>query len=168
MALRKIFFVVCLMALVFCLAVGYGFAGQWLGVAVAVMTGLAWLLAQKYLTSKLPLLCLLASVCLAVIGVLTGASPGLMIGGSALALAVYDLLLLDIALKSSSAGEQTHRYETQHLQSLALALGSGLLGIFLGRWLRLEVSFFVLVVFVALAVYGLARVWEYIEKMVYR
>jgi uncharacterized membrane protein YjjP (DUF1212 family) len=165
MALRKIFFIVCLMASVCCLAVGYGFVGQWLGVAVAVMTGLAWLLARKYLTSKLPLLCLLASVCLAVIGVLTGASAGLMIGGAAVALAVYDLLLLDIALKSSSAGEQTRRYETHHLQSLALALGSGLLGVFLGRWLRLEVSFFVVVVFVAVAVFGLARVWGYIEKM---
>jgi hypothetical protein len=38
----------------------------------------------------------------------------------------------------------------------------------LGRWLRFEVSFFAVVFFVALAVYGLARVWGYVEKMAYR
>ncbi len=132
---------------------------------MALITGFAWLVAQKYLTSWLPLICLLASVCLAVIGVLTGALPWLMIGGSAVALAVYDLFLLDMALDSSSSGEQTRRYENQHLQSLTLAVGSGLLGVFLGRWLHLEVPFLVVVVFVAAAVFGLARVWGYMEKM---
>ncbi len=166
MALRKTFFVVCLVASVFCLAVGYGLTGQWFGAVMAILTGFTWLLGQKYLTSKLPPFCLLVSTCLAVVGLLTGASPGLMICGSAVALAVYDLLLLDIALGSSSSGEQTRPYEIQHLQSLALALGSGLLGVLLGRWLRLELSFFVLVGFVAVAVFGLARVWGYNEKTV--
>lgn len=166
MALRKIFFAVCLVASVFCLALGYGLAGQWFGAVIATMTGFAWLLARKYLTSKLPLLCLLVSICLAVAGQLTGASPWLMIGGSAVALTVYDLLLLDIALGSDSSGEQIRHYENRHLQSLALALGAGLLMVFLGRLLRLELSFFVLVVFVAVAAFGLARVWGYIEKMV--
>jgi hypothetical protein len=165
MALRKIFFAVCLVASTLCLVAGYGLAGQWLGAVIALMTGLAWWLARKYPTAELPHICLLASTCLAVVGLLTGASPGLMIGGAAVALAVYDLLLLDVALGRDSSGEQTRRYENQHLQSLALALGIGLLGVFLGRLLRLEVSFFVVVFFVALAVFGLARVWGYIEKM---
>lgn len=166
MALRKTFFVACLLASVFCLAGGYNLAGQSFGVVIALITGFAWLLARKYLTSMLPLLCLLVSICLAVTGQLTGASPWLMICGSTIALAVYDLFHLDIALGSSASGEQTRRYENQHLQSLALALGSGLFVVFLGRWLRLEVSFFVVVVFVAIAVFGLARVWGYIEKAV--
>jgi hypothetical protein len=165
MALRKTFFAVCLVASTLGLAVGYGLAGQWLGAVMALITGLAWWLAQKYPTVELPHICLLASTCLAVVGLLTGASPGLMIGGAAVALAVWDLLFLDIALGSDSFGEQTRRYENKHLQSLALALGSGLLGVFLGRLLHLEVSFFVVVFFVGLAVYGLARVWGYIKKM---
>lgn len=164
MTFRKTFLAVCLVASVFCLAVGYGLAGQWVGAAIAIVTGLAWLLARKYLTARLPLLCLLVSVGLAAAGQLTGASPWLMMCGSVLALAVYDLSLLDTALRNSSSGEQTRRYETQHLQSLALALGSGLLIVFLGRWLSFEVSFFVLVVFVGIAVFGLARIWGYIEK----
>ena len=165
MALRKTFLVVCLVASALCLAVGYGLAGQWLGAVMALMTGLAWWLARKYPTAELPHICLLASTCLGVVGLLTGASPGLMIGGAAVALAVWDLLLLDVALGRDSSGEQTRRYEAKHLQSLALALGIGLSGVFLGRLLRLEVSFFVVVFFVALAVFGLARAWGYIKKM---
>jgi hypothetical protein len=168
MALRKTFFAVCLAASVLCLALGYGLAGQWVGTVIAIITAGAWLLARKYPTSELPHICLLASTCLGVVGLLTGASPGLMIGGAAVALAVWDLLFLDVALGRDSSGEQTRRYENKHLQSLALALGFGLLGVFLGRLLRLEVSFFVVVVLVALAVYGLARVWDYIKKMAYR
>lgn len=168
MALRKIFFVVCLVALVLCLTAGYGLAGQWIGAVMAIIAGFAWLLARKYPTSRLPLICLLVSVGLAVIGRLTGAPPWLMICGSGVALALYDLLYLDVALGSNSSGEQTRHYESKHLQSLTLALGSGLLVVFLGRLLRLQVSFFGLVFFVALAVFGLDRAWDYIKKMTYQ
>ena len=166
MAFRKIFFIVCLVATVFCLAVGYGMAGQWIGTVIAIFTGGAWLLARKYPTVGLPFICLLVSICLAVAGQLTGAAPWLMIGGSAVALAVYDLLLLDVALSSISSGEQTRRYEIKHLQALGLALGFGLSGVFLGRWLHLQVPFLGVVLFVALTVFGLNRVWGYIEKAV--
>ena len=166
MALRKIFFIVCLVASVLCLAVGYGLVGQWFGVVMAIITGGAWVLARKYPTSQLPLICLLVSTCLAVIGQLTGAPPWLIICGSGSALALYDLLYLDVALGSNLSGEQTRQYENKHLQSLALALGSGLLVVFLGRLLlRLQVSFFGLVFLVILAVFGLDRVWGYIKKM---
>ena len=130
MALRRILFAACLVVSALCLAAGYGSAGQWIGTALALMTGLAWLLARKYPASGLPLICLLASIGLAVVGRLTGAPPVLMIGGAGIALAVWDLLLLDVALGSASLGEQTRRYETGHLRSLALALGSGLLAVF--------------------------------------
>jgi len=164
MALRKIFFAICLVVSVLCLAAGYGIAGHWIGTALAIITGLAWLLARKYPASWLPFICLLGSIGLAVVGRLTGALPVLMICGSAIALAVWDLLSLDVALGSASLGEQTRQYEASHLQSLALALGSGLLGVFLGRLLQLQIPFFILVFFVALVVFGLDRAWGYIKK----
>lgn len=168
MDLRKIFFAACLVLSVLCLAAGYGFAGQWLGVGMAIITGPAWLLARKYSDSGLPLICLLASVGMAVVGRLTGVTPLLMICGSGMALAVWDLLLLDVTLESNSSGEQTRQYEKKHLQSLVLALGFGLCAAFLGRLLTLQVPFVLLVLFVILTVFGLDRVWGYIEKMVYR
>jgi hypothetical protein len=168
MAFRKIFFAACLVLSVLCLAAGYGVAGQWPGVVMAIITGLAWLLARKYSDSGLPLLCLLASVGMAVVGRLTGVTPLLMICGSGMALAVWDLLLLDVALESHSSGEQTRQYENKHLQSLVLALGSGLCVAFLGRFLTLQIPFALLILFIVLTVFGLDRVWSHIEKMVYR
>ena len=168
MALRKTFFAVCLVVSALCLAAGYGIAGRWIGAVMAIITGLAWLLARKYPASWLPHICLLASVCMAVVGRLTGSPPLLMICGSGIALAAWDLLLLDAALGSNSSGEQTRRYEKKHLQALVLALGSGLYTVFLGRLLTLQVPFVLLVLFVALAVFGLDRAWGYIKRMYFK
>jgi hypothetical protein len=164
MTLRKTLFVVCLVVSALCLAAGYGISGQWVGVLVAIITGLAWLLARKYPASWLPLLCLLMTVGLAVAGRLTGSPPFLMICGSGVALAVWDLLFLDVALGSHSSGEQARQYEGKHLQSLALALGSGLLVTFLGRLLNLQIPFVLLMLFIALAIFALDRVGGYIKK----
>ena len=168
MALRKTFFAVCLLVSVLCLASGYGIAGRWIGAVAAIITGLAWLLARKYPASWLPHICLLASVCMAVVGRLTGSPPVLMICGSGIALAVWDLLLLDAALGSNSSGEQTRQYEKKHLQSLVLVLGSGLCMVFLGRSLTLQIPFVLLVLFVALAIFGLDRAWGYIKRMYFK
>jgi hypothetical protein len=164
MTFRKTLFAVCLVVSVLCLASGYGIAGKWIGVVMAIITGLVWLLARKYPASWLPHICLFASVCLAVIGRLTGSPPLLMICGSGVALAVWDLLLLEAALGSDSSGEQTRRYENKHLQSLVLVLGAGLCVVFFGRLLTLQIPFVLLVLFVALAVFGLDRAWGYIKK----
>lgn len=164
MTLRKTSFTVCLVISVLCLAAGYGIAGHWIGAVMAIITGFAWLLARKYPASGLPLICLLASVCMAVVGQRNGSSPLLMICGSGIALAVWDLLLLDVALGNNSSGEQTRYYENKHLQSLVLALGFGFFVAFLGRLLTLQIPFVLLVLFVALAVFSLDRAWGHIKK----
>ncbi|MBI5953519.1 MAG: hypothetical protein HY865_17835 [Chloroflexi bacterium] len=162
--LRKIFFAVCLIALVLCLGAGYELSGQWIGVVISLVTGPAWLFARKYSTSILPLTCLLISVCLAVVGKINGGSSFLMICGSGFALATWDLLLLDGALTNNSSGEQTRQFEIRHLQSLGAALGSGLVVISLGYLIRLQIPFVVLLLSIALVIFGLDRVWGYIKK----
>ncbi len=164
MVFRRILFAVCLALSVLCLATGYAIAGQWLGTVVAIIIGLAWLLARKYPALGLSLICLWASVCLAVAGQLTGSPPLLMICGSGIALAVWDLLLLDVALGSDSLGAQTRQYESKHLQSLILALGLGLFAAFLGRLMTLQIPFVLLLLFIALAVFSLDRAWGHIKK----
>jgi hypothetical protein len=165
---RNIFLFASLAFSTFCLAAGYVLAGQWIGVMVALITGLTWLYARKNPALWLSHLCLLASVCLTMVGILAGGSPMLMLLGSGVALAVWDLVLLNNALKSSIFGGQTRRYENKHLQSLALAIGSGLLVALLGRWLHLEVPFVMLMLFVALVIFGLDRIWSYIKIADYR
>lgn len=162
--LRKTFFAVCLIISALCFAAGYGLSGQWVGVVISISTGPAWLFARKYPTSVFPIICLSGFTCLAVMGILSGCPPLLMICGSGFALATWDILLLDGALKNNSSGEQSRQYEIKHLQSLGLALGSGLSTVFLGRLLRLQIPFVVLLLFVALVILGLDRVWGYIKK----
>lgn len=161
---RKIFFALSLACLMFCLMAGYGLAGQWLGVALAIIIGLGWLTGLKYPWFWLPHTCLLVSVGLAVAGCLAGYSPVLMIIGSGAALAVWDVVLLDASLRHSSPATQTRRYETSHLQLLALAIGFGLAVVFLGRLLHIQVPFLAMIVFVALIAFGIDRVWGYLSK----
>ena len=165
MTLRKTSFFACLALSMFCLAAGYAASGKWVGGALAVATGLAWLPARKYPASELPVLCLLSSVCLGAVGLLTtGSAPALMLSGTGFALATWDLLLLDDALKGSSSGGQTRRYENKHLQSLALALGIGLVAALGGHLLNFEIPFAVMMLCVLLLLLGLERGWSAIKK----
>jgi hypothetical protein len=149
---------------VFCLAIGYGIAGKWTGAIIAVFIGPAWLLARKYPDTPLPFACLLASVGLAVTGSLIGCPPLLMILGSTISLAVWDILLLDSALANYSAFEPTRQYENKHLQSLTLALGCGLLVVVFGRLSNIQIPFIVLLLCVTFILFALDRVWSYIQK----
>ena len=164
MTLRKLFFVICVVVLILCLAVGFGIAGQWIGSVVATITCLAWLPARKYPASGLPFICLIVSVCLAIAGRLFGSPPLLMICSSGVALAAWDLTSLEDVLGSNSSEEQTRQYENKHLQSLVLAVGCGLIVTIIGRLLNLQTPFVLLILFVALFVFGLERIWDAIKK----
>ena len=91
-------------------------------------------------------------------------SPLLMICGSGFALAAWDLIFLDDTLGTNSFGEQTRQYENKHLQALALALGCGLIVAFVGRLLNFQIPFIVMMLFVALVIFGLERIWSTIKK----
>jgi hypothetical protein len=164
MTLRKTSFTICLIISVLCLAAGYGIAGQWIGATAAIMSGPGWLFARKYPASGLPLIFLLASVCLAVAGSLAGSQPLLMICGAGFSLAVWDLLLFNNAMGEKTSREQTHQFENSHLQSLGLALGSGLSVAFLGHWFHFKIPFVLLLLCIALVIFLLDRVWSNIKK----
>lgn len=164
MTARKTFFAISLAAMMFCLMAGYGIAGQWIGVVIAIITAFGWLTGLKYPWFWLPHICLLGSISLAVAGCLAGYSPLLMIFGSGVALVVWDVLLLDASLRNSSPAAQTRRYETNHLQWLARAIGFALVVALFGRLLHFQVPFLAMVVAVALAAFGFDRVWGYLSK----
>ena len=151
--------------LVLCLATGYGIAKQWVGAIIAVLLAPAWWLARKHPASPLPFICLLVSVGLAVAGRLIGSPPLLMIFDSAIALVVWDILLIDSALGSHSLIAQTRQYERQHLQSLMLALACGLIAALLGQLLTIQVPSMILILFIILLLFALDRVWVSIKKI---
>ncbi len=141
MTLRETLFTVCLIILILCLSAGFMFTGQWIGVLAACITGLVWYLAKKNPASWLPHFCLLASVCQAVIGTLTGFPHLLALFSSGIALAVWDLLFLNADLGINPSEAQTRQFEYKHIQSLALAVGLGSAAGGLGRLLHLEPRF---------------------------
>jgi hypothetical protein len=164
MPLRKISFIICLVFLILSLTAGFAIVEQWDWTVIAFITGPVWLLARKYPDSWLPFICLFVSVGLAVVGRLIGSPPVLMICGSSVALAVWDLAILDRALGGNLLEDQTRRFEYKHLQSLIIALVSGLSVAFVGRLFNLQIPFAMLLFFVALAVFGLDRIWNYFKK----
>jgi uncharacterized membrane protein len=125
---------------------------------------LAWLLAWKYPSLLLPHLCLIVSILLGVTGILSGVPSWLMICGAAAALAAWDLLLLISALKNVSATGKNRLYEVWHFQSLALAVGGGLLVAFLGQMLSFQIPFPILLILTAGVVFLLERVSRIIKK----
>ena len=162
--IRKFAFGACLVISVSLLAASFGLKGLWLGTGFALLCAPAWFFARKYPASGLPLISLLGSVVLAVIGLLAGAPAALMILGSGAALAAWDLLWLDHALGNSASGPQTLRYEFKHLQWLALSLGSGLIVAILGHFVNVRFSSFVLMLLVAFVIFALDRIWGIIKK----
>jgi hypothetical protein len=164
MTLRKACYIICLILLFICLAVGFGSSAYWTGVVLSIIAVSGWILAKKNPDSGLPHVCLVATISLAVAGILTGAIPWIMICASGFALTVWDVLLLDHALRDNPSDENTRLYENRHLQTLALALGAGLLLIFPGRLLKLNPPFIVLLVCIGLVLYGLDRVWRYLRN----
>jgi hypothetical protein len=164
MNLRKNLFILCLVTVTLCLVASYLILGNWLGLVIALLTGFTWWFARKYPASGLPLLCLLASICLAVAARLMGSPAWLTICSAGFALVVWDLLLLDVALEGNSFTEQTRQYENKHLQSLSLTLVFGLLAALLGRLLNFQPPFALLILLVALVAFGLDRVWGYLKK----
>jgi hypothetical protein len=160
---RRVAFLLSLACLIFCLAAGYAWAGLWSEAVVAAFASFAWLLALKYPSSWLPHTCLFVSILIAAGGRLLGANPLFMICGSAVALAVWDLLLLEVAMGKESGGEPARRYWNMHLHSLMLALACGLIMAFLGRLISVQTPFIVVICTVALAAYGLNRIWSYFK-----
>jgi hypothetical protein len=164
MALPKNLFILCLTVSVFCLAAGYGMAGQWLGVAAAIITLPAWLLARKYPAIWLPFICLLASISLAVAGILSGPSSLWMISSSGFSLAAWDLLSFNHQLGNNPSEGQTQLYENHHIRSLAPAVAAGTLAGILGHLFVFQIPFAVLVILIILVLFGLDRTWAYIKK----
>ena len=164
MSLRKIFFVICIAITALSLASGFGIAGERILSLIAILIAPLWLFARKHADTWLPFFCLLTSVGLAVVGILIGASSLWMFLGSGFSLAVWDLLLLSAALENNPSGEQNSLYEIKHIQSLVLAIGFGLLLLFLGRSFTLKTPFALLILFITAVLFGLDRTLGDIKK----
>jgi hypothetical protein len=156
MILTRTLTITCILASLACLMSGFAAAGYWMAASAALAPALIMLLARKFPSSWLPTTSLILSVCLAAIGILSGARPFLLAWGSIAALASWDLALLENSLE---AGHPQHSslFESSHLKSLALAIGLGLVVVSVGSTIRLSLPFGVLVLLVILILICLDR-----------
>jgi len=150
---------VCAGIAILSLTGGYGIQG-W--PVLPVMLGLAavWLLARKKAGAWLPSCLLVIYLGLAVYGLQAGYSPLMMILGATAALAWWDLVLLP----SNKAAPLPPDFVNQHLRSLALAAGLGLLLAIAGLQIHLELPFGVILLLAVLIFAALERVVNYFRK----
>ena len=89
----------------------------------------------------------------------------LMILSAAFALASWDLVLFDHSLSDNPISSAATRalFQNRHYRSLALALGLGLLIVFVGRTIQVQISFVIIGLFVLLALFSIDPV--FIERV---
>ncbi len=155
--LRKIFRLLALAAGAACLGLGFAGTGQAAFVAAAALVFTGSVLDLRWPTGWLPPSALAASILLAAIGVFTGASTALMVSAATLALAAWDLALLDHALAENPPRQPTARLERRHYQNLALVLGAGLLAALASQGIQFQIPFVLMVALAALVLYFLLR-----------
>jgi hypothetical protein len=159
MSLRKILGLLSLILTVLCLGIGFATIGPGAVFAAVLLTLLVWLFAYKWPSTWLSTAALVLTVGLAAAGLLTGAISFLMLVGAIFALANWDMSFLELVLAGNPSKAVT-LLEKKHFQSLALALGLTLLATFTGRIIRFQIPFIGLMLLVALAIFGLGRVWR--------
>lgn len=142
------------------LAIGYAQVGQWIMLAVYILNFLAWLFTFRWPSIELTSTALVISVGSAALGLLSGTVPFLMILGVTFALAGWDLALWDhsrVGIIASSA-KTAALFENRHFQSLALALGLGLLAAVTGQLIHFQIPLGGMILLVILALFSLDRV----------
>ncbi len=140
-----------------CLGLGFAAAGQWGFVAAAVVVFTGSILDLKWPSGWLPPVALAVSIGLAATGIFTGAAAAWMLLAATLALATWDLALLDNALANNPPGQLTLRLERRHYQNLAIVMGTGLLAALASQGVQFQIPFVLMVAMVVLVLYLLLR-----------
>jgi hypothetical protein len=161
MFVRKLLNLVLLILIPLCLTLGYAKIGPGMAFTAGLFILGAWLLAHRWPQTWFPSIALVVTVCLAVIELYQGASAPLMLVAAALALANWDLALLNRLPAGSPSFRKLTLLETKHYQSLLLALGLAIPASLIGRIIHFQIPFGIMILLVILAFFSLTRVWSY-------
>lgn len=161
--LRQTMYFICFGVSAVCLIMLFVLTSQWVLTVLAAFVSAVWFWAKKHPETWLPHLCLLASISLAVTGLLLGSASFLAVISAAASLAAWDLLLFNSALGENTSGEHTRRFIKHHLQALGLSIGFGTATALLGHFLQVKIPFIGLVILIILLYLGLDRIWIFIK-----
>jgi hypothetical protein len=163
MPLRKILAILCPAISAISMAYGFALPGIWFGVITSFFIFGGWLFLLRRPSNGLSVAVLVISVCLSALGLLIGASPLLMVIAATLALASWDFVLFNASLPGEQPGKSVALLEKVHLESLALAVGLGLIVSIAGHFIRFQIPFIVMVLLVILGLFSLERVWRKLQ-----
>jgi hypothetical protein len=141
------------------LAAGYALIHQWWLLGLAVLVWLGGIFADKWSVAVF-----VGMVGLAAAGVYMGAATILVVLGATSALASWDLASWEDFVAGGLPAEAITRLEWRHYAYLALALGAGLLAVILGRLVRVQLPFGVLLILAVLVFLGVDQVWRFTKK----
>jgi hypothetical protein len=147
--------------LVLCLAAGAWQVNVWFALLAALGAAVLWGAAvykpyQRWVAN----LALVATCAAAVAGVLSHAPDLLMIFAAGFGLVAWDVLLL----APSEDEAQDLSFDDAHLRALLLSVGGGLLAVLLGYFIRINVSFWLVLAAVLVALISLERLWTSLRK----
>ena len=145
-----------------CLAAGYILAGYWLIFLAFPLMSIAWLLTYKRSTFLSASILLSAYVILAAVGIIAELSSTLMVIACTVALASWDLLQVDQSASGYSPGKTNGVLEKYHLNSLALAVSTGLILSLISANISLQFPFVLIAILVLLAAGSLIYNMQYI------
>ena len=143
---------ICLLTSITCLGFPYILAGYWPIVLFFLAMVAFWIIMKKRSVFWSASISLIVFVLLAAVGVLANLSTLLMVIASTAALAWWDLTHFGQSIVIDQPFETRPLLERTHLQSLVLAISTGLILAFVSAYLNLQISFVGMVLLVVFTI----------------
>lgn len=152
MSLYSVVAKISLLASIACLGLAYVLAGDWFIVSFfLVMAAILFFLKKKFrfwANSGMLFLC----VFLATLGLMKDLSLPLMVLGCTASLASWDLANFGQSIRDNRFSAQENPLEKHHLQSLAVAVSSGLGLVLISLAIHMQAPFAIVVILILIAV----------------
>jgi len=139
-------------------------AGYWLAASGLTIVGLTWLAAQRRNIAWFSTWGLFIFSIAAAVGILLDLPAFLMILGALSGLMAWDLVAFHQRLSFAAPTDNTMTLERRHLYWLSLAALSGLILSTIAGMIDLQLSFFLTVLLVLIAVMGVVQLFSWLRQ----
>jgi len=160
----RLFLILSILVSTFSLVAAFASASLWVGAGEALLLCIFWLVSWKWRVVYLIHICFLAVIVLVAAGILQGLPFAWLLLALGFTLAVWDLLLFQVAFSSETAVPQTTSFEKAHLKSLWGVIALGLLFVFPLHLLQIQLPFIAMFLLVLLCGAGLGYIWNLLVK----
>lgn len=151
-------------ATVVLLSIGFVLGRIWPGVIIVLAMIPFWWITQRSANRLFSWMALVIFIGLAVFGLLSGATPYLMIAGVSTVLACFELEDRQDGSTKNSLSSDTMSFKKYHLKMICLATAVGLIIAEAGLFLKFSLPFGVIFLAVILVLFGLFQLFSQFRK----